>query len=222
MTELAVVDSNELDVSARQVDHQLRFDDAERGFVYAVGRRYVADEDAADDVAQEAMLLAFRHRASFRGESHPRTWLYRIAAMAALGYLRRHRRRDARIITCDPEQLAGFDERVTPSAEDELASRELAERLHRQLGALDEKYASVLRLRAEDLGEHEIAERLGLSVAVVKIRAHRARGMLREALLAEERAGPGVSASPAPGWRRSRRARACSSNTLRTGSRRAA
>jgi RNA polymerase sigma-70 factor (ECF subfamily) len=208
--------------SPADLHHQLRFDDAERGFVYSVGRCYVHDEDAADDVAQEAMLLAFRHRASFRGESHPRTWLYRIATTTALGYLRRQRRREGRVTGCDPEALARFDDATSPSAEDALVSRELADGLRCQLLALDEKYASVMRLRAEDLPEHEISRRLGLSLAVVKIRAHRARRMLREALLSGEASGRAVSAPPARGWRRSPRARACSSNMPQSGSRRAA
>jgi RNA polymerase sigma-70 factor (ECF subfamily) len=166
-------------------DNQLRFDDAERGFVYAVGRRYVHDEDAADDVAQEAMLIAFRHRDSFRGDSHPRTWLYRIAATTALGYLRQQRRRDDRVIACDPADLAGLADATVVSAEDALMTHELVDQLHRHLLELDEKYASVMRLRAEDLREHQIAERLGISVAAVKVRAHRARAMLRAAMLSE-------------------------------------
>src|SRR5512140_3243092 len=233
----ALLSTGEADVRRRQVEEELggtqapslpaqlgnrlRFDDAERGFVYSVSRCYVRDEDAAEEVAQEAMLLAFRHRDAFRGESHPRTWLYRIAAMAALGYLRRQRRRDAQVTvtSCDPEELAGLDDPTARSAEEALVSRELADRLRCRLLELDEKYASVLRLRAEDLRDHQIAERLGISVAVVKIRAYRARAMLREVLRCDDTADGGVSARPAPGWNRSRRARACSSNTLRSGSR---
>ena len=164
--------------------HQLRFDDAERGFVYAVGRRYVHDADAAEDIAQEAMTLAFRHRDSFRGDSHPRSWLYRIAATTALSYLRRQRRSAGRMTGCDPDELARLPDLDARSADDALADHERADELARQLGALDDKYASVMRLRAEDLREHEIAERLGISVAAVKIRAHRARAMLRAAMVA--------------------------------------
>jgi RNA polymerase sigma-70 factor (ECF subfamily) len=180
MANPATIASNDLDGSK-----QLRFDAADRGFVYAIGRRYVRDEDAADDVAQEAMLLAYRNRASFRGESHPRTWLYRIAATTALGYLRRQKRRGTRITGYDPEDLAKFQDSTAPSSEDQLATREVADQLQGKLSELDEKYASVMRLRAEDLREHEIAERLGITVATVKIRGHRARAMLREALAVE-------------------------------------
>ena len=42
--------------------------------------KYVRNEQDADDVAQDALLLAHRYRESFRGESRYSTWLYRVAA----------------------------------------------------------------------------------------------------------------------------------------------
>jgi len=161
---------------------RLRFDAAERSYVYAVGRRYVRDADAADDVAQEAMLLAFRHRDAFRGDSHPRTWLYRIATTTALGYLRRQRRRDAWHSTREVSESRAVA--TEPAADEALAGHELAVEVQRGLAGLDEKYASVMRLRADDLRDHEIASQLGISTTAVKVRAHRARAMLRVALAA--------------------------------------
>ena len=161
---------------------QLRFDAAARRFVYAVGRRYVRDDAAADDIAQEAMLLAFRHREAFRGDSHPRTWLYRIAATTALGYLRRQRRREAWHSPRDVGTLHPVS--PAPAADDVLAGHELALQLQNGLAALDDKYAAVLRLRADDLRDGEIASQLGISTTAVKVRAHRARGMLRDAMAA--------------------------------------
>ena len=163
------------------MNHELRFDESDRGFVYAVGRRYVHDDHAAEDVAQEALLLAYRHRHAFRGEAQPRTWLYRIAMTTALGYLRRQARHLARIVALEPDALA-----VLPapagSPEDAAASRELGAAVARQLDGLDDKYASVLRLRGEDYCDREIAARLGVTVATVKVRAHRGRAMLRDAI----------------------------------------
>src|SRR4029077_16503309 len=63
-----------------------------RGFVRSVAMKYVRDDQDAEDVTQDAMLLAHRYRASFRGESRYSTWLYRITATAALMFLRRQRR----------------------------------------------------------------------------------------------------------------------------------
>src|SRR6266481_2636665 len=46
----------------------------------------------AEDVTQDALLLAHRYRESFRGDSRYSTWLYRVTATAALMFLRRQRR----------------------------------------------------------------------------------------------------------------------------------
>ena len=48
-----------------------------REYVYSVAMKYLRDEQAAEDVAQEALLLAHRYRASFHGKSRFSTWLYR-------------------------------------------------------------------------------------------------------------------------------------------------
>src|SRR4029077_12051264 len=63
-----------------------------RGFVRSIAMKYVRDEADAEDVTQDAMLLAHRYRASFRGDSRYSTWLYRVTATAALMFLRRQRR----------------------------------------------------------------------------------------------------------------------------------
>ncbi|HEX4456731.1 MAG TPA: sigma-70 family RNA polymerase sigma factor, partial [Polyangia bacterium] len=70
----------------------LRFTAKEREFVFGVAMKYMKDEEKAHDVTQDALLLAYRHRASFRGDSRFTTWLYRIAATTALMHLRKDRR----------------------------------------------------------------------------------------------------------------------------------
>jgi len=160
--------------------NELRFGQDERQFMYSVARRIVHSAEAADDVAQDAMLLAYRYRDSFRGDSRYRTWLYRIASTTALGHLRRCRR--AR------EQLAPNDEIlhrevVDPqrSPEAQVGDHEEALEVQRVVEQLAPKYRDVMLLRTE-LTEVETARRLGISVANVKIRAHRARQRLRDAL----------------------------------------
>ncbi|HTR51942.1 MAG TPA: sigma-70 family RNA polymerase sigma factor [Kofleriaceae bacterium] len=149
---------------------------ADRDYVYAVARRVVHGADA-DDVAQDALLLAHRHRDSFRGHAQLRTWLYRIAMTAAFGYLRK-RRRSRELL----EGTVPGDEPVDPqpSPEATVAAREVAVIAHRLVAALAPKYRDVVMLRI-DHSEDETAARLGISVANVKIRAHRARAQLHEA-----------------------------------------
>jgi RNA polymerase sigma-70 factor (ECF subfamily) len=157
------------------------FDAAVRNYVFSVAMKYVKDEDAAADVAQDALLLAHRHRASFRGDSQFSTWMYRITATSALMYLRRQRRlsREVPSTTSDDEEGTGIIEsRPSPSPDpcDSLAGRQVMRAIHDGVSRLGDKYGPIFWMRyLEGYTETEIAERLGLSLATVKTRAHRAR-----------------------------------------------
>ena len=153
-----------------------------RAYVRSVARKYVRDEDDAEDVTQDAMLLAHRYRAAFRGESRYSTWLYRVTATAALMFLRRQRRRAREI---PASGTATSDEDGTPWLErvaaptdlhgDTIARRELGV-IAEAVAALGAKYPAVFWKRyGEGRTETEIAKELGLSVAAVKTRAFRAR-----------------------------------------------
>jgi RNA polymerase sigma-70 factor, ECF subfamily len=156
------------------------FTAADRGFVYAVARRIVGSAEDADDVTQEAMLLAFRHRSAFRGESRYRTWLYRIAATTALGHLRKRGRSREHLAATDAAFARTLVADTTP-VDEALEDHENIVRIQQALAKLDPKYRDVMLLRA-DLSEVETADKLGISVGNVKVRAHRARHQLRVAL----------------------------------------
>src|SRR5450432_129772 len=68
-----------------------------RAYVKSVAMKYVRNDTDAEDVTQDALLLAHRYRSSFRGESRYSTWLYRVTATAALMFLRGQRRRSREI-----------------------------------------------------------------------------------------------------------------------------
>src|SRR3569623_2097565 len=149
------MDMNELNVKVTDMNdfndktfnaHHPVFGEAERQFVYAVARRIVGTE-AAVDIAQEALLLAYVHRDAFRGDSRYRSWLYRIAASAALGYLRKRKRSRARLAT-DPDALpAPLDPAASP--EPQIADRAAAAVALKLLESLALKYRDVVVLRTE-------------------------------------------------------------------------
>lgn len=158
------------------VNSSIPFSAADRRFVYAVARRIVRSDEDADDVAQDALLLAHRNFASFRGDSKLRTWLYRIATTTALGYLRRAKRTKDHVPATEVVLVA-----PEKSAETNLADAEMDALVREAVATLGAPYRDVLIARAEST-EVEVATRLGLSVANVKVRAHRARKQLREVL----------------------------------------
>ncbi|MCX5741317.1 MAG: sigma-70 family RNA polymerase sigma factor [Proteobacteria bacterium] len=173
-------DMNDMNVysSSERIREQVTFGTEDRGWVYAVASRIVGADDA-EDVAQEALLLAYRHRASFRGDSKYRTWLYRIASTTALGYLRKKKRSRELLAANDGYMLDVADDAKSPEAS--LADAETADVVRLAVARLEPKYRDVIVARA-DANEPETAKRLNISVANVKIRAHRARSQLRSAL----------------------------------------
>jgi RNA polymerase sigma-70 factor (ECF subfamily) len=160
-----------------------------RAYVKSVAMKYVRNEQDADDVAQDAMLLAHRYQNSFRGESRYTTWLYRVAATAALMFLRRQRRigREIPASTAVDDEGASWLERQPDDSDtraEVIAKNELAH-VQAAVAALGAKYPAVFWKRyGEGRTETEIANELGISVAAVKTRAFRGRQAALRALAA--------------------------------------
>lgn len=152
----------------------------DRAFVYAVVRRILRSDDDASDATQDTLLLAHRHRDQFRGDAAVRTWLYRIAVTTALGALRKIRRSRVHLAGDQPLDAGVADHAATP--EQIVAARELSRRAAAELARLGEPYRRVFELKADDWSERAIADELAISIANVKIRAHRARRQLQDAL----------------------------------------
>src|SRR5262245_43972132 len=119
-----------------------------RAYVRSVALKYVRDADDAEDVTQDALLLAHRYRNSFRGESRYTTWLYRVTATAALMFLRRQRRLAREVPasgTAHSEDEGSWLERQ-PAATDlhaEVTARDQLADMSRAVTALGEKYPAV-------------------------------------------------------------------------------
>lgn len=141
--------------------------------------RYVGDRAVAEDLRQETLLRAARGFASFEGRSAVKTWVFSIATRVAAEYFRDPGRRtqivDMNEVAepADPGQT--IDERVVVG--------EMTACIRGVIDSLPEIYRAPLILHdLEDLTAAQIADICECSVAAVKIRLHRARTRLREAL----------------------------------------
>lgn len=157
------------------------------GPLRAVALRLLQNPADADDAVQEALLSAYRGFANFRADSRLATWLHRIVVNAALQRLRRGRHQDE---TQDLDALLPrFDANGYPqhfhqpwvsSIDDLVARAETRESVRQMIDRLPESYRTVLILRdIEEVDTTEAAELLGISVAALKVRLHRARQALR-------------------------------------------
>jgi RNA polymerase sigma-70 factor (ECF subfamily) len=160
--------------------------------VYGFAMRMCRNVEDAKDILQETFLGMVRSLREFREESKFSTWLYRIAANACL----KKRRRGVHDPT--PEQELSLDELMprpdaegrkpeiadwSDDAERALLRGELSGRMEAAIDKLPKEYKIVLVLRdVEGLSAEETAQAVGLSVAAVKSRLHRARVFVRREL----------------------------------------
>ncbi len=157
--------------------------------IYNLALRMLGNEADAEDVTQDVLLQLIRKLDTFRGESAFPTWLHRITVNAALAYRRKRASREQHHVH-DP--LDTFLEEGSHAAPvrnwwiqpDQVALDHETHRLiEKAIAGLPELYRDVYVLAdVEGLGNAEIADMLGLSVAAVKSRLHRARLLMRNAL----------------------------------------
>jgi RNA polymerase sigma-70 factor (ECF subfamily) len=143
---------------------------------FRVARGVMRDGADAEDVAQEAMLQAYRCFERLRDRSRFRAWLVRITFRLALDQQRSSRRREQR------ETLWAVAV-PRPTAEDLASSSEFGRRLEEALEELPDKSRLVLLLSAMDGHSlEEVAELLQVPLGTVKSRLHSARKQLAEKL----------------------------------------
>lgn len=137
------------------------------------------DWQDADDIAQEALLKAYRSISTFRGDASFLTWLLTVTRTVAAdwhgGRMLRARRSEVEL-----DEEAQVEER---SQERLLLEKARAEQLWKHLEELDEKYRVPLVLAdLEELSYEEIARLEGVPLGTVRTRLHRARAQLRTKL----------------------------------------
>jgi RNA polymerase sigma-70 factor (ECF subfamily) len=145
--------------------------------------RGIVGRDAAEDVVQQTFLAAFRGAGAFRGEASVRTWLLTIARNTAYRAGRKASARRDEVPMFELGVEAGWGSE-TPERLASLAERR--ERLERALAVLNDEDREIVILRdVEQLKGEEAAEALGIGIAAMKSRLHRARLRLAAALRRE-------------------------------------
>lgn len=143
--------------------------------------RFTRDRRQLEEMTQDVFVEAYRSLGGFRGGAPFLHWLRRIATR--VGY--RHWRHESR----EREQRSLLVERgqeVTPTRQEPSSPSEAGEYLFLLLEQLPPQDRLVLTLLYfEDCDTHEIAERMGWTRSLVKVRAYRARKKLRGMLEAE-------------------------------------
>ena len=149
--------------------------------------RFVKDEHEVNDVAQEAMIRAYRALPNFRGHSAFYTWLYRIAINTAKNFLvtsgklpfvsAETANEDGDILDLS-DQIADYH---TPEAE--MINREILQTVELTISHLPEDLRKAITLREmEGLSYEEIAKIMDCPIGTVRSRIFRAREVIAKDL----------------------------------------
>lgn len=133
----------------------------------------------AEEIAQDALLHAWRDREAFRAQAEPLAWVKSIARHRLLERRRKEGRREKADAVL--QALARFDAEILP--EEALGAGELRARVWAALEKIGKDYAELLVGRyVEDRSVKALATGRGEGEKAVESRLHRAREAFREAL----------------------------------------
>jgi RNA polymerase sigma-70 factor (ECF subfamily) len=157
---------------------------------YRTAYRLSGNAGDAEDLVQDASLLAWRGFGSFEAGTNFRAWFFRILTNAFYSRYRKARREGQAVELEEVPELylwrqssaAGLNDVLQDPAAALLARLD-AEEVNAAIAALPEEYRMVAALYfMDDLPYQEIAEMLGIPIGTVRSRLHRARRLLQRAL----------------------------------------
>jgi RNA polymerase sigma-70 factor, ECF subfamily len=159
-----------------------------QNLLYTQAYRMMGESDSAEDLTQEAFIIAYRKLHTFRGGSF-KAWLIRIATNLCYDELRRYKRRP--IIALEPldqnqEEVESPNWLTDPgeSPEEAVERQELANAIQDCLNQLSPDYKAVVVLvDFQEMDYSEAAQVVGSPLGTIKSRLARARTHLKDCLL---------------------------------------
>lgn len=148
------------------------------GRVTALCHAKVGCASAADDLAQDALLRAYRALGALVEPEKFGAWLCRIALHGCLTWFKNKQRTQIPFSVLGPEQNP--EDYLSSGDSVDEAHEDALERLKKEVAALPETYREVLMLYYhQDVTYRDLAEMLGISAATVNSRLTKARNLLR-------------------------------------------
>ena len=160
-----------------------------QGVVYGFGMKFCGSHEDAEDTTQETLIRLARQLRDFPDARGLAVWLYKVAKTQCLMSRRKSKFAPAQMLSLD--DLMPKDSVLSPEGsksrqftpEEVVLNKELRSRLEDAVLSLPTHYRMVLILRdMEQLETREVAKVMGISEDTVKMRLHRARVFVRNAL----------------------------------------
>lgn len=141
------------------------------GRIFALCARLCNDRDMAEDLTQEAFVLAWQKLPGFRGDSAFGSWLYRIATNRALSYLRKQ----------TPFKNSLDIDKADNRIQEDGVSENME--LEKAISLLPDGARTVFVLYSLEGYTHgEISKTLKIAIGSSKAQLHRARQLLKKQL----------------------------------------
>lgn len=138
--------------------------------IYTVCYMFSADSQQVNDLFQEILIRLWQGFDSFRGESAPRTWIYRVSLNTCLNFEKKRKRAGKRVpLSVDIDPYEGTDDNA-------LQTRQLYERINK-LGLVDR---SIILMWLENMSYDEIGEIVGISPKNVSVKLVRIKEQLKQ------------------------------------------
>ncbi len=164
--------------------------DRHKSRIYGTLLSLVGDADLAEELAQETFVKAFLGLSGFREDSSFSTWLVQIAIHGARDHRRKMSRlRKRRVISLDAlretmrHELEPADTRRSADPSAGVDAHEEISMVREALAQLPPEYREIIVLKHfQEWPYEQIANSTGDTVGTLKVRAHRARRLLKERL----------------------------------------
>lgn len=152
--------------------------------VFATARRYARREDEIEDIVQEVFIKAFQKLSGFRRDAPFEHWLMRLAVRTCYDFLRGHQRNRESMFSDISDEESDWLERFNANPDDARdesnAAKELVRKVLSELPPAARLVITLLEI--EERSVKEISALTGWSVPLVKVRAFRARALMRKIL----------------------------------------
>lgn len=148
--------------------------------IYRMCRCYMRDEETLKDAYQQVLIHIWQNLDSFEGRSQIGTWIYRIATNTCLSLLKSDQRRQKIFLSGSESFEENLLNHKTEASGDE--QEENIQLLYTCINELPPLDKTLISLYLEDLSSKEMAEVLDISEANVRVKIHRIKAALKEAM----------------------------------------
>ena len=137
------------------------------GIIYKVASFYKDNDSPLSDLYQEVVLNLWKGFPSFRGDSKPSTWIYRIALNTCISFLRKQKNKPIHV-------------EVPNNIIEEQGNSEEIKELYRLINQLGKLERALVLLYLDEKSYQEMAEITGLSLSNVATKLNRIKNKLKQ------------------------------------------